>query len=60
MELELTRKFRSNFSTIGELIINGVFEYFILGDKDRELRKDMPVSELITKKVKAKTAIPDC
>ena len=59
MELELTRKFRSNFSTIGELIIDGVFEYFILGDKDRELRKDMPVSELITKKVKAKTAIPD-
>jgi len=59
MELELIRKNRTNISTIGELTIDGVFECFILEDKDRGLRKDMPVSELITKKVKAKTAIPE-
>ena len=58
MELELTRKFRSNISTIGELTIDGEFACFILEDRDRGLKKDMPISELITKKVKAKTAIP--
>ena len=59
MELELIRKIRTNISTIGELTIDGVFECFILEDKDRGLKKDMPISELITKKVKAKTAIPE-
>lgn len=59
MELELIRKTRTNTSTIGELFIDGEFECFILEDKDRGLRKDMPISELITKKVKAKTAIPE-
>jgi len=58
MELELTRSVKTNKSTIGELTVNGVFECFILEDKDRGLRKDMPISELIVMKVKTRTAIP--
>ena len=58
MELELTRSVKTNKSTIGELTVNGVFECFILEDKDRGLRKDMPISELIVRKIKTRTAIP--
>ena len=58
MELELTRSVKTNKSTIGELTVNGVFECFILEDKERGLRKDMPISELIVMKIKARTAIP--
>ena len=58
MELELTRSVRTNRSTIGELTINGAFECFILEDKDRGLRKDMPISELMALKIKTRTAIP--
>jgi len=58
MELELTRSVKTNKSTIGELTVNGVFECFILEDKDRGLRKDMPISELIVMKIKTRTAIP--
>ena len=58
MELELKRSVKTNKSTIGELTVNGVFECFILEDKDRGLRKDMPISELIVMKIKARTAIP--
>ena len=58
MELELTRSTKTNRSTIGELTINGVFECFILEDKDRGLRQGMPVSELMALKIKKETAIP--
>jgi Steigviridae/Suoliviridae L,D-carboxypeptidase/transpeptidase len=58
MELELTRSVKTNKSTIGELTVNGIFECFILEDKDRGLRKDMPISELIVMKIKTRTAIP--
>ena len=58
MELELTRSVKTNKSTIGELTVNGVFECFILEDKDRGLRKNMPISELIVMKIKTRTAIP--
>jgi len=58
MELELARSVKTNKSTIGELTINGVFECFILEDKDRGLRKDMPISELMVMKIKTRTAIP--
>jgi len=58
MELELTRSVKTNKSTIGELTVNEVFECFILEDKDRGLRKDMPISELIVMKIKTRTAIP--
>lgn len=58
MELELTRAIRTGKSTIGELTINGNFECFILEDKDRGLQQSMPVSELLAKKIKTRTAIP--
>jgi hypothetical protein len=58
MELELTRSTKTNRSTIGELAIDGVFECFILEDKDRGLRQGMPVSELMALKIKKETAIP--
>ncbi|HEV8273775.1 MAG TPA: DUF5675 family protein [Chitinophagaceae bacterium] len=58
MELELTRSIKTNRSTIGELAINGVFECFILEDKDRGLRQGMTTSELMALKIKTRTAIP--
>ena len=58
MELELTRSTKTNKSSIGELAIDGVFECFILEDKDRGLRQGMPVSELMALKIKKETAIP--
>jgi len=58
MELELIRSTKTNRSTIGELAVNGVFECFILEDKDRGLQQNMPVSELMEKKIRTKTAIP--
>ena len=58
MELELTRSAKTSKSTIGELTINGVFECFILEDKDRGMRQGMTISELMALKVKTKTAIP--
>lgn len=59
MEIELLRKTRSNKSTIGELSINGNFECFVLEDKDRGLKKDMTLSELVSKKIHGQTAIPE-
>ena len=59
MELELTRKTRSDSSTIGELSVNGQFECFILEDKERGLRSDMALSELMSKKVPGQMAVPE-
>lgn len=58
MDLLLTRKIRSNTSTIGELTVNGVFECYILEDKDRGLSSTMSLSEIASQKVPAKTCIP--
>jgi len=44
MELELTRSAKTSKSTIGELTINGVFECFVLEDRDRGLRQGMTTS----------------
>lgn len=58
MELELKRKTFTEESTIGELYVNGVFECFILEDKDRGLDAKMPLLELNQKKKFGITAIP--
>jgi hypothetical protein len=58
MELELTRSTKTAKSTIGELTVNGVFECFILEDRDRGLRQGMTASELTALKIKTRTAIP--
>ena len=59
MELELLRTTRTANSTIGELILDGQFECFILEDRDRGLKKEMTLSELKNKKIKTQTAIPE-
>lgn len=58
MELKLIRNSRTEKSTIGQLYINGVKECLILEDKDRGLKKSMPIAEIKKLKVDAKTAIP--
>ncbi|MCK9402917.1 MAG: DUF5675 family protein [Chitinophagaceae bacterium] len=58
MKLLLQRDTRTNISTIGKLTIEGVFECFILEDKDRGLTSEMPLEEIKEKKVFAQTAIP--
>jgi hypothetical protein len=59
MELELIRKTRTPVSTTGELFINGKFECYTLEDIDRGLKKDMTLSELVSKKIHGQTAIPE-
>ena len=46
MKLHLKRLHKTEFSTIGELTINGLFECYTLEDKERDI------------KIKAETAIP--
>ena len=58
MELTLTRKTKTETSTIGNLNINGHFECFILEDVDRGLQQGMSNSELSNLKVHGNTCIP--
>lgn len=51
MELRLKRKEFTETSTIGELSIDGIFECYVLEDKDRKLESGGT-------KIYAKTAIP--
>ncbi len=46
MELELKRKIKTDNSTIGELYVNGVFECFLLEDRDRGLTSKMNLFEI--------------
>jgi hypothetical protein len=58
MELQLKRETFTEQSTIGTLTINGVFECFILEDKDRGLNDTMSLEKIAGTKVYGKTAIP--
>lgn len=58
MEIVLTRFLKGENATIGRLSINGVFECFILEDKDRGLSQSMPLADIQKAKVFAQTAIP--
>jgi len=58
MELTYNRKIKTDNSTIGELYVNGVFECFLLEDKDRGLTSKMNLFEINQKKIFGKTAIP--
>lgn len=58
MKLTLKRKTFTETSTIGELSIDGVFECFILEDKERGLKQSLPLDDNQELKVYAKTAIP--
>ena len=58
MEITLTRFQRSENSTISKLSIEDKQECFVLEDKDRGLKQDMPLHELQAAKIHSKTAIP--
>lgn len=58
MTLTLIRKYRKPEYTIGKLFINGQYFCDTLEDTDRGLTQNMSKEEIIAKKVKTKTAIP--
>jgi len=58
MELQLKRETFTEQSTIGTLSIDGVFECFILEDKDRGLNDTLTLEQISKVKVYGKTCIP--
>lgn len=58
MELQLDRDVRTVQTTTGKLYVNGLFECFILEDRDRQLTSDMSEAEILQRKVPGNTAIP--
>jgi len=58
MLLSLKRTIFSEYSTIGELSIDGKFECFILEDRDRGLDSSQTLDEIKSVKITAQTAIP--
>lgn len=58
MDLLLKRETFTEKSTISSLFINGVFECYILEDKDRGLSFQMSLEEINKLKVYGETAIP--
>ena len=58
MELQLKREIFTEQSTIGTLTIDGVFECYILEDKDRGLSDALSLEQIMRVKVYGKTAIP--
>lgn len=58
MELKLVRTEKTEESTIGNLYVNGIWEAFVLEDKDRGLTQSMSLEEIKALKVHGKTAIP--
>lgn len=58
MEILLRRTARKSDYTIGKVYINGSYFCDSLEDKDRGLAQGMPLSEIKSKKVYGKTAIP--
>ncbi len=57
MEIQLTRKYRNETNTIGELLIEDK-SFFVLEDKDRGLKSDMELSLIKSTKVFGNTCIP--
>lgn len=58
MELKLKREVFTDNSTIGSLYVDGVFECYILEDKDRGLNDTMSLEKIAGTKVYGKTCIP--
>lgn len=58
MQLHVIRTTFTDQSSVGELHINGQFYCFTLEDVDRNLRADMPLTDIRTHKRFAQTAIP--
>lgn len=58
MKLKLERRYKKSTYTIGILYVNGVRFCETIEDRDRGLSSDMPLSEIMAKKVYGVTAIP--
>ena len=58
MELQLKREIFTEQSTIGTLTIDGVFECYILEDKDRGINNTLSLEQIMRVKVYGKTCIP--
>lgn len=58
MEIKVTRSYKKDTYTIGNLYINGVWFCNTIEDKDRGLKQTMSIDEIKSKKVYAQTAIP--
>lgn len=58
MELKLKREVFTDNSTIGSLYVDGVFDCYILEDRDRGLSDTMSLEKIAGTKVYGKTCIP--
>ena len=58
MELKLKREVFTDNSTIGSLYVDGVFECYILEDKDRGINDTLTLEQIMRVKVYGKTCIP--
>ncbi|MDQ6479786.1 DUF5675 family protein [Dyadobacter sp. LHD-138] len=58
MEIFVTRRWRGVNSTVSSVTVDGQAHHFILEDRDRGLKSDMPLADIKREKVYGKTAIP--
>lgn len=58
MKILVKRIAKKNLYTIGKMYINGTYFCDVLEDTDRSLHQSMNLSEIVSKKVPNKTAIP--
>ena len=58
MDIVLKRTIFTDKSTIGELSVNGKFFCYTIEDKDRNLRNDMDIKDIVRLKQYGITAIP--
>ena len=58
MRILIDRANKMDKCTISEVYVNGTFFCYALEDKDRGLRQDMTLKEIMAIKIKGKTAIP--
>lgn len=58
MRLELDRKYKRSYYTIGKLYIDGEYFCDTLEDTDRGLSQDMSETEIESMKIESSTAIP--
>ena len=58
MEISVSRKWKKDTYTIGQMFINGKYFSDTCEDKDRGLSDNMPEEQVKTKKIYGKTAIP--
>jgi Family of unknown function (DUF5675) len=57
LNCHLLRSMRTNKTTIGDFWIDGVSQCYMLEDVDRGLHSSMPLEQLLSMKVKTKTAV---